>query len=119
MESSDPKVVDFYTRREHLQEKMYRLRTFGALIGLRFIENFGVAEVSMGYPEVSRLLQVVKDAEKEKSQPNTSLLNAIDTVQEYIIENIDYSVIAEVVIGSGRIDIIPDYDDRKRSNSQS
>ena len=73
----------------------------------------------MGYPEVSRLLQVVVDAEKEKSQPNTSLLNAIDTVQEYIIENIDYSVIAEVVIGSGRIDVIPDYDDRKRSSNQS
>lgn len=73
----------------------------------------------MGYPEVSKLLQIVADAEKEKSQSNISLLNAIDTVQEYIIENIDYSVIAEVVIGSGRIDVIPDYDDRKRSSNQS
>ena len=50
---------------------------------------------------------------RKNHSPNISLLNAIDTVQEHIIENIDYSVIAEVVIGSGRIDVIPDYDDRK------
>lgn len=119
MESSDTKVVDFYTRKEHLQEKEYRLKTFGSLIGLRFIENFGVAEVSMGYPEIKRLLKVVADAEKEKAQPDASILGAIDTVQEHVMENTDYSVIAEVVIGFGRIDVTPDHDDRKRNGDKS
>lgn len=109
MEDSDTNVIDFYTRKEHLQEKEYRLKTFASLIGLRFIESFGVAEISMGSPEIKRLLKLVADVEKEKSQPNALILESIDTVLEHVAENVDYSVIAEAVIGLGHIDITPDH----------
>jgi hypothetical protein len=51
----------------------------------------------------------VADVEKEKSQPNALILESIDTVLEHVAENVDYSVIAEAVIGLGHIDITPDH----------
>ncbi|MDG4594515.1 MAG: hypothetical protein P9F75_02280 [Candidatus Contendobacter sp.] len=118
MEIPDQKTIDFYTRQEYFKEKKYRLKSFGSLIGLRFAGDFGHAEIIMGYPEINRILDLVAAIEKEKTEPDATLLAAIDNVKNHVMENTDYSIVADVVIGSGRIDVTPDFNDKRNSNKR-
>lgn len=84
-----------------------RLRSFGSLVALRFNAG-GIGEVSMGLPELRKLLRACRDLENERPNPDESVLNSIEEVITHFYEHYDdIDIVADVPIAVHGVKLTP------------
>ena len=88
-----------------VDKKRIRLSQFGTCIGLVF-EKGGSAEMLMTFPEISRLLGVWSDHERQKRNPDEKTLSALNILSKKV-RKFDAAVVAEVPIAQRRAKIVP------------
>ncbi len=81
---------------------------FGALVRLRF-GGQGTAEVSMGSPEVERVLQACAAFELRKAEPDKHVLDLLKSLIEYYSDDgADVELLARVVIAQRSVRLTPE-----------
>ncbi len=81
---------------------------FGTLVRLRF-GGQGTAEVSMGSPEVERVLQACAAFELRKAEPDKHVLNILKSLIEYYSDDgADVELLARVVIAQRSVRLTPE-----------
>lgn len=102
------KVISFYDGREIEFKNPEVMDNFGSVIGMSFEKNSGKIEIAMGAVEVTRILDAVRDHEKQKDKPNQDLLCHIeDTCDELMEEGIE--IIAKCLIAQNHAKIEPSH----------
>ena len=93
---------------EDLEREPVRMLSFGSLVGLRF-DRGGVAEVSMGQPEVARIIRTLREIEAARPEPDKQVLEALELVLNHLYEEkaSEIELLAEVVIAAHAARLIP------------
>lgn len=91
------------------------LESFGSLVGFDFRRG-GLANVSLGYPEVVRILQACIAYEMRRASPNKALLaKTYDLIEYFSDDASDIELLAKVVIAIHAAKLVPEWPDEEQA----
>jgi hypothetical protein len=82
------------------------LKSFGSAVAMNFQNNSGSVEVAMTFPEITRLLETLREYETTKPEPNAKVTAAIDTLIDAFLSS-DIQMLIDVPIAQNRVLLRP------------
>jgi len=82
-----------------------KLPRFGTLVGFTF-GGQGTAQVLMGVPEISRIIDACIDHENNKKKPDAKIIQAFSAIVDYLHDS-NIEVMADIVIAQHAVRLTP------------